>query len=154
MDLIRRSARTFASLVVAAIGGCAIAHLFAMLFTYGVLLVHGEPMQIHPGLLAGAFWVGGMQGLSILPVAVPVGALLHIALMRMGRTGLLPYLGAGLVIAAASALFLGLLNGFAFNLAFAIMAFAAGLLGGCLFWAARRPDRDITPAAPRPTGSG
>lgn len=142
MDLIRRTARTFASLVVAAVGGCAIVHLFAMLFTYGVLLAHREPMQIHPGLLAGAFWVGGMQGLSILPVAVPLGALLHLALMRMGRTGLLPYLGAGLIIAAASALFLGLWNAFAFNLAFAIMAVIAGLLGGCLFWAARRPDRD------------
>lgn len=141
MDLIRRTSRTLASLVIAAIGGCAIVHLFAMLFTYGLLLVHGEPMQIHPGLLAGAFWVGGMQGASILPVAIPLGALLHIALMRMGRTGLLPYLGAGLVIAAASALFLGLLNGFAFNLAFAIMAIVAGLLGGCLFWAARRPDK-------------
>ncbi len=147
MDLIRRTARTLASLVVAAVGGCAIVHVFAMLFTYGVMAVQGEPMQIHPGLLAGAFWVGGLQGLSILPVAVPLGALLHLALMRMGRTGLLPYLGAGLLVAAASALYLGLLNGFAFNLAFAIMAVAAGLIGGCLFWSGRRPDRD-TPAAP------
>ena len=146
MDLIRRTARTLTALVIAAIGGCAIVHVFAMLFAYGVLLVHGEPMQIHPGLLAGAFWVGGMQGLSILPVAVPLGALLHLALMRMKRTGLLPYLGAGLVIAAAYALFLGLANGFAFNLAFTVMAVAAGLLSGCLFWAARRPDRD-TPAS-------
>ena len=142
VDLIRRTARTLASLVIAAVGGCAIVHVFAMLFAYGVMLVQGEPMEIHPGLLAGAFWVGGMQGASILPVAVPLGALLHLALMRLGRTGLLPYLGAALVIAAASALCIGLLNGFAFNLAFAIMAAAAGLLGGCLFWTARRPDRD------------
>ncbi len=142
MDLIRRASRTFASLVISAFAGCAIVHVFAMLFTYGVLLVHGEPMQIHPGLLAGAFWVGGMQAANILPVAVPLGVLLHLVLMRTGRTGLLPYLGAGLLVAAASALFLGFLNGFAFNLAFAIMGTASGMIGGCLFWSARRPDRD------------
>jgi hypothetical protein len=147
MELIRRTARTFASLVVAAVAGCALVQLLAMLVVYAMLLVQGEAMQIHPGILAGAFWVGGMQGVSILPIAVPLGALLHLILMRAGRTQLLPYLGAGLLIAAASALFLGLINGFAFNTAFAIMGVASGVLGGCLFWLARRPDRERVPAS-------
>lgn len=146
MDLIRRASITLASLVVAVIGACALVHVVAMLFTYGALLAQGEAMQIHPGVLAGAFWVGGMQGASILPIAVPLGALLHLILTRAGRTQLPPYLGAGLLIATASTLFLGLINGFAFNTAFAVMGVASGALGGCLFWLARRPDRHLVPA--------
>jgi len=142
MDLIRRASILLTGLVVAVIGACALVHVVAMLFAYGVMLVQGEAMAIHPGILAGALWVGAMQGASVLPVAVPLGALLHFALMRTGRTGLLPYLGAALVVAAASTVYLGIFNGFAFNLAFATMAVASAALGGCMFWLSRRPDRD------------
>ncbi len=144
MELIRRASIMLASLVVAVIGACALIHVVAMLFAYGVMLAQGEAMAIHPGILAGAMWVGAMQGASVLPVAVPLGALLHLALMRTGRAGLLPYLGAGLVVTAASAVYLGIVNGFAFNLAFAAMAVASGALGGCMFWLSRRPDRDVS----------
>ena len=144
MDLIRRASITLASLVVAVIGACALVHVVAMLFAFGVILAQGEAMAIHPGILAGAMWVGAMQGASVLPVAFPLGALLHFVLMRTGRAGLLPYLGAALVVTAASAVYFGIVNGFTFNLAFAVMAVASGALGGCLFWLGRRPDRDVS----------
>lgn len=144
MELIRRTSLMLAGLVVTVIGACALVHVVAMLCAYGVMLAQGESMSIHPGILAGAMWVGAMQGASVLLVAVPLGVLLHFVLMRTGRTGLLPYLGAGLVVSAASVVYLGILNGFAFNMAFAVMGVASGALGGCLFWLGRRPDRDRT----------
>lgn len=142
LELVRRTFRTFASLVIAIVFACALVHILAMLAVYATLLLGGEPMPLNPGILAGALWVGAMQGVSVLPVALPLGAFLHIMLMRSGKTRLTFYVGAGLVLAAMSALFLGLVNGFAFNLAFAIMGVLSGVLGGCLFWLGRRPDRD------------
>ena len=142
MDLIRRTSRTFASLVIAIVFACGLVHLLGMLLVYGFLLIGGEPMPINPGILAGSFWVGAMQGVSVLLVAIPLGALSHIVLMRSGGTALLPYVLAGLVLAGASTVFLGVTNGFAFNAAYAVMAVTSGALGGCLFWLIRRPDRD------------
>ena len=141
MELIRRTSLMLAGLVVAVIGACALVHVVAMLCAYGVMLAQGEPMTLHPGILAGAMWVGAMQGTNVLLVAVPLGVLLHFVLMRTARTGLLPYLGAGLVVSAASVVYLGILNGFAYNTAFAMMGVASGAIGGCLFWLGRRPDR-------------
>jgi hypothetical protein len=140
-DLIGRASRTLASLVIAVVFGCGLVHLLGMLAVYGWLLVQGEPMQIHPGILAGAMWIGAMQGASALPVVIILGWALHLLLMRSGKTGIAAYIGAALLVTAASALFLGLLNGFAFNTAFAVMAVASGVLGGCLFWLGRSPGR-------------
>lgn len=67
-------------------------------------------------------------------------------LIGTGCVGLPPCLGAGLVVTAASTVYLGIVNGFAFNRALTIMGAASGVLGGCLFWLARRPDRDGAPA--------
>lgn len=141
MAMIQRTMHTLIGLVVATLFGCALVHIAAMLFVYATLAAQGDPMDIHPGILAGAMWVGAMQGASVLAVAIPLGALLHLALMRASMTSLPAYLGAGLMVAAASALVLGLFNGFAFNTSFAVMGVASGLLGGSLFWLVRRPDR-------------
>jgi hypothetical protein len=143
MDLIRRTSRTFASLVIGAVFGCGLVHVLGMLALYTVLLIQGEPLEVHPGILAGAMWVGAMQGVKALPVAVLLGGLLHSGLKRAGQTGVLPYACAGLIVAAASALVFGLIDGFTFNSAFAVMGALAGALGGCLFWLGRRPDRDV-----------
>jgi len=141
VNLIQRASRTLASLVIATVFGCALVHVVAMLIVYAALLVQGEPMAINPGILAGALWVGAMQGASVLVVAVPLGLLLHLGLSRSGRTRWLPYLCAGLAVAAASALFLGLIDGFALSMTFAIMGVVSGAFGGYLFWLGRRPDR-------------
>ncbi len=146
MDLIRRFAATFASLVIAAVFGYALVNVLAMLVVWGIALTQGGPTSLNPGILAGAMLFGGAQAAKALPVSVPLGALLHVALIRTGQTGLLPYVGAGVVVAAASALALGLVDGFAFNAAFAVMCAVSGVLGGLLFWMARRPDRNGTAA--------
>ena len=131
MDLIRRTIRTFVSLVIAIVFACALAYLLAMLVVYGLLLAGGEPMPLNPGILAGALWVGAMQGVSILPVALPLGALLHIDAdaIPAGRASYSTSAPRSF-IAAMSVLFLGVINGFAFNAAFAIMAVLSGVLGG------------------------
>jgi len=143
VDLIRRTSHIFASLVIAIVFACALVHMLGMLTVYGLLLIGGEPVPLNLGILAGSFWVGAMQGISVMLVAIPLGALSHILLWRSRSTVLLPYLLAGLVLAGASTVFLGVRNSFAFNTAYAVMAVTSGALGGCLFWLIRRPDRDL-----------
>lgn len=144
MDLIRRFAATFASLVIAAVFGYALVNVLAMLAVWGIALSQDGPMSLNPGILAGAMLFGALQAAKALPVSVPLGALLHVALIRTGQTGLPPYVGAGVLVAAVSALALGLVDGFAFNGVFAVMCAVSGVLGGFLFWMARRPDRNRT----------
>jgi hypothetical protein len=141
MDMLRRAVEILTGLVIAVVFGCALVHVLAMLAVYGVLLIQGEPMAINPGVIAGAMLIGAMQGANSLLVAVPLGAVFHFALKYKGWIGLVAYLGAGLVVAAAAALVSGFASGFEFKVAETIMVAASGLLGGFLFWMTRSSDR-------------
>jgi len=132
----------FARLVIAIVFGSALVHLSAMLMVYATLALQDEPIALNPGILAGALWVGAMQGVGVLPAAFPLGGAAHIGLIYARRSGLVVHAGAGLLIAGITSTIFGFVYGFTFTTTFVVMTIAAGLLGGALFWLGRRPDRD------------
>jgi len=142
MDFIRSVARTLPALVIAVVFSNAFVHLLAMLAVYLVLIVQGEPMALNPGILAGAMWIGAMQGANVLLLAIPLGAAFDILLVRSRKTQALHYIGAGFLVAVSCALYVGVIYGFAFNMVFAATTLFAGLLGGFMYWLIRRPHRD------------
>lgn len=149
IELARRTSLTLATLVVATVFGCALIHVLAMLLVYATLLVQGNPMQVNPAILARAMWVGAMQGVAALPVAIVLGFALHVLMLRIGMTRLVYYVCAALFVTVVALLVDMLSFGVSTVVTFWIMGAASGVLAGCIFWLVRRPDRDAVSAPPQ-----
>lgn len=149
IDLVRRTSLTLSILLIATVFGCALIHVLAMLAVYATLLIQGDPMQVNPALLAGAMWVGAMQGVAALPVALVLGFALHVLLLRAGMTRLVHYVCAALFVTAVALLVDMFSYGVSTVVTFWIMGAASGVLAGCIFWVIRRPDRDAVSAPPQ-----
>lgn len=132
--------RTAVSLAVGAIMGSAIATTIGMLAAIAASSGTDHNVLL---LATGGFGVGAVKGaFAGAPLALTAGWLAHLLFMALGIRGLLPYLGAAILIGAGASLAETLLAGHLPNTALVALDGLAGLIAGLIFWIGRRPDRE------------
>ena len=146
-----RMGSTLISLAVAAIAGSVAASTVAIV-AWGYADA-GQPiatlLNIAVASLAGALMLA-------LPLALSLGWLVHIFMLRIGFTGPFVYscFGASLTMIACRIFLMRLTNsGYIPQrelLESLLLAGFAGGIGALVFWALRRPDRDAISAPPQP----
>lgn len=145
------SSRTIVALFAAPICGCTIAGI-AYALMYGAL---GSDNPF--GFLLWTWMFAILVGFTFgLPVALSLGWLIHILLLRIGFAGPFVYacVGASLAIATFRIAFAPMFDqeiwSISEKLGLIMTPGIAGGVGALVFWFIRRPNRDAISAQPQP----
>lgn len=146
-----RMGSTLIGLAVAAIAGSVAASIVAV-----VAWGYADASQpIETLATVGVASIASMLML-VLPLALSLGWLVHIFMLRIGFTGPFVYscFGASLAMIACRIFLMRLTNGSYIPqgqlVESLLLAGFAGGIGALVFWALRRPDRDAISAPPQP----